>query len=367
MKSRNRYIVLVLVAALLFTAAWFLEKIIVYLLIATVLSLIGNPLNKFLNKQKLGKFSIPAGISALLSLLFIYALITGIIAIFIPLALQESAILGKTNTASLVASLQQPLGQIDVFMSKYSPEPFSAAAFLQSKLPALLNASQIGNLLNSLIGFTGGIFVAFFAISFFTFFFLKDGRLIFDTLMLLSPPHLEKDVHQIAHNCKRLLTRYFTGLCLDSTCVAFLITVGLFVAGVPNALIIGLFAGMVNVIPYVGVFIAAGFGLFVALSTGLTADFHTALVPMITKVLITFVSCNLIDSIVLQPLIFSNTVKAHPLEIFLVIMITGTLAGIGPMILAVPAYTVVRLIAKQFLGRFQIIQRLTSSLEEKKR
>jgi len=88
--------------------------------------------------------------------------------------------------------------------------------------------------------------------------------------------------------------------------------------------------------------------------------------PLVTKVLLTFIGCNLIDGLILQPLIFSNSVKAHPLEIFLVIMITGTIAGIGPMILAVPAYTVLRVIAKQFLFRFRIIQKLTSALEEKK-
>ncbi|HXC04724.1 MAG TPA: AI-2E family transporter, partial [Bacteroidia bacterium] len=126
----------------------------------------------------------------------------------------------------------------------------------------------------------------------------------------------------------------------------------------------GLFAGLVNVIPYVGVFIAAIFGLFVALSTGLHSDFQNALLPMILKVLAVFISSNLIDGMFLQPLIFSNTVKAHPLEIFTIILVSGTLGGVGPMILAVPTYTVVRVVAKQFFSRFRIVQKLTSALED---
>ena len=364
MTARNKYLLALLLVVLLGLATWFLNKVLVYLMLALVLSLIGGPINRFLKKLSWRTYKMPAGISALLSLLFIYSLIAGLVAIFIPLALQESRILANTHSSSLIAVLHEPITWIDTQMSRYWPEPFSTGQFLQSKIPSLLNAGEIGNLADSIVGFTGGLFVAFFAVSFFTFFFLKDGRLIFETLILFSPASAENDVRHILHECRRLLTRYFTGLCLDSFCVAMLISLGMYLMGIPNALIIGLFAGLVNIIPYVGVFVAAAFGLFVALSTGLSPDFHSTLMPMITRVMLVFIGCNLIDSLLLQPLIFSNTVKAHPLEIFLVIMITGTIAGIGPMILAVPTYTVLRVIARQFLSRFKIVRRLTHGLEE---
>jgi len=366
MNNRNRTLIFILITALLLCAAWFLKTVLIYILIALVLSLIGSPVNKFLRNRKIGRLSIPGGVSALLSLVFIYGLIACLIAIFIPLALEESQILSNVKSADLISDLQGPINQVDAFMSRYSPQPFSAAQVLREKIPVLLNAGMIGNAANSVVGVTGSIFVAFFAISFFTFFFLKDGILIFETMMLLSPPSKEKDVREIFHNCRRLLSKYFTGLCLDSLCVGTIITVSFYFLGIPNALIIGLFAGLVNIIPYVGVFVAAAFGLFVALSTGLHGHFENQIIPMVTKVLLGFIGCNLIDGMVLQPLIFSKSVKAHPLEIFLVIMITGTVAGIGPMILAVPAYTVLRIIAKQFLWRFRIIQKLTSALEENK-
>jgi len=365
MQARTKYLLFLLLFVLIAFAACFLSKVIIYLILALVLSLIGSPINRALRTLKWGKYHMPGGLSALCSLIFIYSLLAGLIAIFIPLALQESRILANTHSSSLVAILHEPISWIDTQMSRYWPQPFSTAQFLQSKIPSLLNAGQISNLADSLVSLTGGLFVAFFAISFFTFFFLKDGRLIFETLILFSPAASEQDIRHVLHECKRLLTRYFTGLCLDSFCVAMIVSLGMYLMGIPNALIIGLFAGLVNIIPYVGVFIAAAFGLFVSLSTGLSPDFHATLFPMISKVLLVFIACNLLDSLLLQPLIFSNTVKAHPLEIFLVIMVTGSLAGIGPMILAVPAYTVLRVIARQFLSRFRIVRRMTLGLEER--
>jgi predicted PurR-regulated permease PerM len=364
MQARNKFLLIFLLIALLAAAAWFLSTILIYLFLALVLSLIGSPVNKFLRKFHMGRLHISAGISAFLSLLFIYALLAGLIALFIPIALSEAHIIANTDPQKLIASLHEPISRIDFSINKYWPQSFSTEQYLQSKLPAILNMSMLSNFANSFIGFTGGIFVAFFSVSFFTFFFLKDGRLITETLILISPEQREQDVREVLHNSRMLLTKYFTGLCLDSFLVACIVTIGMTLAGVPNALIIGLFAGIVNIIPYVGVLIAGGFGLLVALSTGLSPDFHDQLFPMITKVLLVFAGSNLIDSLFFQPLIFSNTVKAHPLEIFLVVMITGTLGGIGPMILAVPAYTVLRVIAKQFWSRFRFIKRLTASLQE---
>jgi predicted PurR-regulated permease PerM len=364
MKNRNRIILIVSIIIVALLAAWMLKTILIYIMVALVLSLIGTPIYQFLKTRKLGRFHLPGTLSALLALLSIYALIAGLIAIFIPLALDEYRIISNTKSEMLLASLQGPLSAIDNFMSRYTPQPFNTELFLRAYIPNLFNMGQLGSVANSFVGFTGSLFVAFFATSFFTFFFLKDGKLIFETLLLLFPRSAENDIRHAAHNCKRLLTKYFTGLCLDSFCVATIISTGMYLMGIPNALLIGLFAGLVNVIPYIGVFIAAGFGLFVALSTGLPPDFHNALLPMIIRVLIVFLSCNLIDGMVLQPLIFSNTVKAHPLEIFSVILISGTLGGVGPMILAVPTYTVLRVIAKQFFSRFRIVQKLTSALED---
>jgi predicted PurR-regulated permease PerM len=76
----------------------------------------------------------------------------------------------------------------------------------------------------------------------------------------------------------------------------------------------------------------------------------------------TFAVSNLIDNIILQPWIYSSSVKAHPLEIFLVIMIAGSMAGVVGMVLAIPSYTVLRIIAKQFLSQSRVIQTITKDI-----
>ena len=70
----------------------------------------------------------------------------------------------------------------------------------------------------------------------------------------------------------------------------------------------------------------------------------------------------MLDNFLLQPIIFSNSVNAHPLEIFLVILIAGTVAGISGMIFAIPFYTFIRIIAKEFLSQFEIVKSLTKNI-----
>ena len=70
----------------------------------------------------------------------------------------------------------------------------------------------------------------------------------------------------------------------------------------------------------------------------------------------------LIDNFLFQPLIFSNSVKAHPLEIFLVVLSAGIIWGISGMIVAIPFYTLLRIIAKEFLSEFKVIEQLTKNI-----
>ena len=63
-----------------------------------------------------------------------------------------------------------------------------------------------------------------------------------------------------------------------------------------------------------------------------------------------------------KPTLYSERVKAHPLEIFLVILIAGSLAGILGMLLAIPSYTVLRVFAKEFFSQFRLVRKLTEKI-----
>ena len=124
----------------------------------------------------------------------------------------------------------------------------------------------------------------------------------------------------------------------------------------------GLILGIINVIPYVGPWL----GLFIAIIMGVAShinqDINTVIIPLITYMIIVEAITHTIDNIVFQPVIFSNSVRAHPLEILVVVLASGFAAGIPGMIFGIPAYTVLRVFAREFFYNFKAVQKITSSL-----
>ena len=139
-------------------------------------------------------------------------------------------------------------------------------------------------------------------------------------------------------------------------------SVALSLLGIKNALLIGFFAALINVIPFIGPAIGATFAIFVTISSNLNLDFYTEMLPLIASVVAVFAVMQLTDNFVLQPYIFSNSVLAHPLEIFIVIMIGAKIAGVMGMILAIPGYTVIRVIASVLLSEFKIVQQVSDRM-----
>jgi predicted PurR-regulated permease PerM len=139
-----------------------------------------------------------------------------------------------------------------------------------------------------------------------------------------------------------------------------LIDIGMTIAGIDfqQALVMGLILGILNVIPYVGPWL----GLFIALIMGVAAHINEDFGPLVLYMIIVEAVTHLIDNVVFQPVIFSNSVRAHPLEIFIVILAAGFVAGIPGMILGIPAYTVLRVFAREFFYNFKAVQKITSSL-----
>ena len=125
---------------------------------------------------------------------------------------------------------------------------------------------------------------------------------------------------------------------------------------------IGVIGGFLNIIPYLGPLIGAAIGIVIGVTTNLTPDNIDMMGWMALWIAIAFSIPKFIDDFILQPVIYSSSVRAHPIEIFLVILMAGSLAGITGMILAIPAYTVLRVVAKQFFGKFKIVSTLTKNM-----
>ena len=143
-----------------------------------------------------------------------------------------------------------------------------------------------------------------------------------------------------------------------------MVGVSLWILGVQNALLIGLFAGLVNVVPYVGPLLGASFGLLVAFTASIHMNMDVDLVTLAVKVLSVFVVAQQIDGFVIQPMVLGSSVKAHPLEIFIVVLAAGTIGGVLGMVLAIPSYTILRVIAREFLSEFKVVDSLTRDLAD---
>ena len=364
MKNALKTIGVIVGIALALYAAYLIRTILLYLLLAAIFSLLGRPLMNLLEKVKIGRFRLPASLNAVAVLLFFVLCILGVFSVFVPLIAEQARILSNIDTNEVVKAFQEPMKRTQEFLSEYelTDQRFDEK-YLKAQVREILKFGRISNVFQSIFGILGNIFIAVFSLLFMTFFFLRDGNLLAKIINALTPENETYHVKSILENTKRLLTRYCFGLVIQVTLVTLIVSSLLyFFLGIENALIIGFMAGLLNLVPYLGPIMGATFGVVIILLTNLELDFYDQLLPMCGWVLVIFAIMQLIDNMFTQPVIFSNVVNAHPLEIFVIISIAGTLYGITGMILAIPAYTVLRIIAKEFFSQYKVVDKLTRDL-----
>ena len=353
-----------IVATVLFLVLlWYIRNVVTYVLISVVLSLIARPILKLLDQLRVKGRYLPEALKAGLALISIFAIFFGMLSVFVPLLAREIQVISTINYQEVWESLQEPLDQIESTLAEYNIKANGGdETFLKEKVLNVFDVSQVSGVFTNLISGLGNVFIAVFSIAFITFFLLKDRWIVNNALEAITPDQYLKQMHSASSKVKSTLSRYFLGLLGQITLITTLVTTSLTVLNVENALVIGFFAGLINVIPYVGPLIGASFGITIALTTNLDLDFSTQVLPLLFKVAGVFAVVQMLDNFIFQPFIFSNSVNAHPLEIFLVILIAGTLAGITGMILAVPTYSFLRIIGKEFFSQYKVIQSITKNV-----
>jgi predicted PurR-regulated permease PerM len=235
---------------------------------------------------------------------------------------------------------------------------------LNDQLASFLNVGNASYLLNSFLSAFGSIVGGALAICFITFFLLKDNKLTGRTILLITPVAYETEMTDILRTTKSLLSKYFVALFIDVVMIILLVGTSLTILGVKNAWFIGVFAGVMNIIPYLGPFISYTFACFLGI-TGCMEAHETFLIGnVIEKIFWVLICVNMFDAFVMQPYLFSKSVKAHPLEIFIVILMASSLAGVGGMIVAIPTYTLIRIVAKEFLANYKFFKKLTENIPE---
>lgn len=362
----SRYIIIALTLVVVGFIFYYFSTIISYVIAAWVVSLIGQPIFAWFRTRKLGRFRIGPSIAAILTLLCFFLFFGGLIAIFIPSILKQAGNLASVDYRSIAQALEEPYHNVGVWLGQYGIKlpAGTLEEVVRKGLTGWFEPSKIGNILSSIIGAIGSIIVGVASVVFIAFFFLQERKLFGNFIVALVPEKYEESTREALKDTVALLTRYFSGLVIQLLIFAFALWILLAILGIKNALLIALFGALMNIIPYIGPIIGAAFGIFITISSNLGIDFYNELLPMLIKVFVVFQVVQIIDSNFLQPYIFSKSVLAHPLEIFLMILIGAQLGGILGIILAIPAYTIIRVIAKEFLGHFKIVRQLTGRMEE---
>ena len=366
LKGWARNILLIAGGIFLIFLLWYFSAIVTYILISVVLSFIGRPLVKWLTMLKYKKIRIPKGVAAFITLIAIWFVFISFFRFLIPLLVKELETLSEIDLEAFLDSIEEPLTRL-MQISGNEPLLVENRTFYDmavEQLTAKLDFSQLPNVFVFVAGTLGELLIGFFSVSFITFFFLKEKSMVREGILLIVPTELENKVSNILNSISYLLRRYFVGIILEVFMVMLLDTIGLTLVGLNfnHAVIIGFFCGLFNVIPYLGPWMGAILGLLIGAALNINADFMSDTLPLLGLMAVVFLSVQIIDNVLFQPLIYSSSVKAHPLEIFLVIIAAGSLAGIIGMFLAVPAYTIVRVIAKEFFVNMKLVRKLTENL-----
>ena len=345
------------VLAGIFFLSYFLyaiQSVIVYVIIAAILSLIARPLIAILKN----KLKFPNIVAVIFTMGLMLGLLTGLVLLFIPLIAEQGKSLSLLEVDKLELSIQEIFNQITAY---FSTKGIDVLGELKD-VDFTSQFKEIPNFLNAVLGAVGTISVGLFSVLFISFFFMKDNHLLKGGVMAFVPIGSENRFSKSLETINNLLSRYFIGLLLQITILFIFYTIILLVFNIDNAVVIAFLCALLNLIPYVGPIIGAVIMFVLSMTSNIGLDFQTQILSTSLWIMFWYLMAQLIDNFASQPLIFSKTTKSHPLEIFLIIVIGGLLFGVIGMITAVPLYTALKVILKEFLSENKIVKSITKDL-----
>ncbi len=339
---------------------YLVQPVLVYLLFAAVVALIGRPIVQFLKRR----LKFPDTLAVLAVIVLFLGLFVGLISLFVPVLVEQGKNLSILNVDDFQKNLQLIEAEINKFLGRthIQVEDVVNTKELKKEFIEGIEMSFIPKILNGLVSVLSSFSLGLISVLFISFFFLKDSTLIQKNLLAMVPDSKEGGLIHSIDKIKIMLSRYFLGLIAQILVLFVIYTVTLLLVGVKNALVIAFLCALFNIIPWLGPVIALVLMVLLTITSHLGADFNTVILPDVGWVILGFAISQLVDNFFSQPLIFANAIKLHPLEIFLVILISGLLFGVLGMIIAIPGYTAVKVILKEFLSENKFVRRLTENV-----
>jgi len=347
---------LTIVVGILFLGSFLfaIRSVIIYIVIAGILSLVARPIIVFLRK----KLKFPNTIAVIFTMFLMLGILSGLIGLFVPLVTEQGKSLSLLEVDQLQKNIQEIFDQTTTYFSSKGIDVISEL----KNLDFITQFKEIPNLLNAILGALGSLSVGLFSVLFISFFFMKDSQLLAKGLLTIIPNGTEKRFSKSLETINNLLSRYFIGLLFQITILFILYTLILLIFGIDNAIVIAFLCALLNLIPYIGPMIGAVIMFVLSMTGSIGQDFQSEIVSTSLWILFWYFIAQFIDNFLSQPLIFSKTTKSHPLEIFLIIIIGGILFGVVGMITAVPLYTALKVILKEFLADNKIVKSITKDI-----
>ena len=349
---------------------WVFRSVLIYIIVAFVISLIGQPICRTLKQLTIKGHSAPDWFLSIFTLVSIILIIALIVTRVIPIV--SGIFRDAVAMNSSITFDRDMLDRINAWIISVFPDvgrDFDIMSFTMEKLKNVTSFSRVSSILGSVASAVAGIAIGLFSVVFISFFFIKDEALFGKIVGALVPDKIEEPVGKTVLDIEMLLSRYFLGLFVEVLGVMLLDFLGLWLIariGVNYAIGIAFIAGILNLIPYLGPLIGDIVGILLCLilkyGAGVGLDVNIWIFILIVFAIMQ--GTQFVDNFVYQPLIYSTSIRANPLEIFIVLLVAGHVGGIVGMLVAIPSYTVIRVIASRFFYKYKPIRRLIPNREE---
>ena len=337
----------------------FFQTLFAPFLIAGFLFYLLNPLVKMLMKIKVKKFKVKRPLAIAIVFLLLVSVLGLVISFFIPRLIEQ--------IKSLVIGLPGYLSELQRFLTNLfnnshidwlqKVDLHSYMNKFEGSLTSILKKFilSLTTSLGSVIGTITSVTVTLVTVPFILFYMLKDGEKLIPTVEKFFPEHNRSKVARLLHEMSATLSRYISGQMIECLFVGTFSAIGYSMTGIPYALLVGLFAGITNIIPYLGPYIGLMPALFLAFSKSLPTVFWVIVVCIVVQQL---------DGNLVYPNVIGKSLHLHPLTIIIILLVAGNIAGLLGMILGVPLYAVTKVVVKFVYDIAQI--RTTPEKEQSK-
>jgi len=320
---------------------YLLSPILMPFLVAAFLGYLGDPLVDRLEARKFSR-----GLSVTIVFIFFTALLLVALLLLVPLLENQIVALVKRLPA-FIDYLQSDIFPKLLNVAGLSPQ-YSEQGLDFSKLKEAIaeNWRSIGGLAGYLINSiskSGLLIIAWVAnlvlIPVIAFYFMRDWDILVDKIAHLIPRHIEPLVTRLAKESDEVLAAFMRGQLLVMVCLGGIYSTGLWIAGLELALLVGLLAGLVSFVPYLGFIV----GILAAVIASFM-QFHD--LTLLISIAIVFGIGQLIESMLLTPLLVGDRIGLHPVAVIFAIMVGGQLFGFVGILVALPVSAVVMVLLR---------------------